>query len=117
MQQKNIWKQMGTALAVSALVTMAFLLLMAFFMLKCGLGEETVEKLMLLGYVLAPAAGGFLLGKKQKVNRFLWGLASGALYFTVYALIAICIKDVPPGDILWVMLPTCLGGMAGGMLS
>lgn len=117
MQQKNVWKQIGVALAVSVLVTMVFLFLTAFFMLKCGLSAETVEKLMLAGYVLAPATGGFLLGKKQKVNRFLWGLAAGAIYFLVYALIAICIKDVPPGDILWVMLPTCLGGMAGGMLS
>lgn len=117
MLQKNIWKQIGTALAVSVLVTMVFLLLMAFFMLKCGLGAETVEKLMLAGYVLAPATGGFLLGKKQKVNRFLWGLAAGALYFLIYALIAICLKDVAPADVLWVMIPTCLGGMAGGMLS
>lgn len=117
MLQKNVWKQIGTALAVSALVTMVFLLCVAFFMLKCGLGADTVEKLMLAGYVLAPATGGFLLGKKQKVNRFLWGAAVGALYFLLYALLAVCLNDAAIGDVLWVMIPVCLGGTAGGMLS
>lgn len=117
MVQKNVWKQIGAAFAVSVSVTIVFLVITALFMLKCGLSVGTVEKLMLAGYVLAPAAGGFFLGKKQKVNRFLWGLAAGAIYFLVYALIAVCANDVPPGDVLWVMLPTCLGGMAGGMLS
>ena len=62
-------------------------------------------------------AGGFLLGKKRKVSRFLWGLLIGAIYFGVYMLLAVCTQDVPLTDILWVAIPVCLGGMAGGMLS
>ena len=66
MVQKNVWKQIGAAFAVSVSVTIVFLVITALFMLKCGLSVGTVEKLMLAGYVLAPAAGGFFLGKKQK---------------------------------------------------
>lgn len=117
MEQKMRMKEIGTAMVVSFLVTIIFLVLLAFLMLKAGLGEETVSKLLLIGYVLAPAAGGFLLGKKRKVNRFLWGVLVGVIYFAVYALLAVGIKHVPAGDILWVALPVCLGGMAGGMLS
>lgn len=117
MEQKKVYKEIGMAVAVSVLVTVLFLLLMAVLMLKAGLGEETISKMMLVGYVAAPAVGGFILGKKRKVNRFLWGLCVGGIYFFVYALLAVCMKDAPLGDILWVAVPVCLGGMAGGMLS
>lgn len=117
MERKKVYKEIGTAVGISVLVTLLFLLLMAVLMLKAGLGDETVSKLMIVGYVLAPAVGGFLLGKKRKVNRFLWGLCVGGIYFVLYVLLAVCTKDVPPGDVLWVAIPVCLGGMAGGMLS
>jgi putative membrane protein (TIGR04086 family) len=93
------------------------MLLLAFLMLKTGLEVTMVSLLMLVGYIMAPAVGGFVLGKKRKVNRFLWGLCVGAIYFVVYAMIAICTKDVSFGEIIWVAIPVCLGGMAGGMLS
>lgn len=117
MEMKNIAKETGIALLYSFLVTVLFLLIVAFVALKAGLGEKAVSGIMIAGYVLAPAIGGFLLGKKRKVNRFLWGLCVGVLYFAVYAVIAVATKDVPFGNIAWVMLPVCLGGMAGGMLS
>ena len=117
MEQKKVLKEVGIAAGISFLVTLLFLLFVAFLMLKAGLGEDIVSKVMIGVYVLAPAVGGFILGKKRKVNRFLWGLCVGGVYFCAYALIAVCTKDVPLGDILWVALPICLGGMAGGMLS
>lgn len=117
MEQKKMWKEIGVAMGVSFLVTMLFLVVVAFFMLKSGLSEEVVSKIMIIGYVLAPATGGFLLGKKRKVNRFLWGLLVGAMYFLVYAAIALGTQEVSLSEILWVAIPVCLGGMAGGMLS
>ncbi|MBR2408809.1 MAG: TIGR04086 family membrane protein [Lachnospiraceae bacterium] len=117
MEQNKTVKEIGKAMGVSCVVTLLFLVLLAFLMLKTGLSRETVSKIMLAGYVLAPATGGFLLGKKRKVNRFLWGLLVGVMYFAVYALLAVCTQDVPVKEILWVAIPVCLGGMAGGMLS
>lgn len=117
MEMKKIAKETGTALLCSFLVTLLFLLIVAFVALKAGAGEETVSKIMIAVYVLAPAVGGFWLGKKRRFNRFLWGLCVGVLYFIVYAMIAVVTKDVSFGTIAWVMLPVCLGGMAGGMLS
>lgn len=117
MEQKKMIREIGTAVGISVLVTLFFLVIVAVVMLKAGLGEATVSKLMIAGYVLAPATGGFFLGKKRKVNRFLWGLCVGGVYFLVYALLAVCMKTAPIGDIMWVAVPVCLGGMAGGMLS
>ncbi len=117
MEWKRVWKETGVAVGISFLVTLLFLMTVAFFMLKAGMKEETVSKLMIAVYVLAPAVGGFILGKKRKVSRFLWGLLVGAVYFFVYAVAALCMQDVSMGDIMWVAIPVCLGGMAGGMLS
>lgn len=117
MEMKKIAKEAGMALVSSFLITVLFLVLVAFVALKAGLGEAAVSGIMVAVYILAPAVGGFILGKKRKVNRFLWGLGAGVLYFVVYAVIAVATKDVSFGNIAWVMLPVCLGGMAGGMLS
>ena len=117
MEQKRLWKEVGLAVGISFFVTMLFLVIVAFVVLKAGMSEGIVSKIMIAGYVLAPAAGGFVLGKKRKVNRFLWGLLVGAVYFFVYAIIALCVQNVPLPEILWVAIPICLGGMAGGMLS
>lgn len=117
MEMKKIAGEAGKALVCSFLVTVLFLVIVAFIALKAGLGTDAISKIMVAVYVLAPAVGGFMLGKKRKVNRFLWGLCVGVLYFAVYAVIAAATKDVSFGDVAWVMLPVCLGGMAGGMLS
>lgn len=117
MEQQRIIKEIAKATGLSMIVTVLFLLLVALLMLKSGLDEEIVSKIMIVGYVLAPAAGGFMLGKKRRVNRFLWGLSIGAIYFLLYLAIAVCTQDAAINEILWVALPVCLGGMAGGMLS
>ena len=117
MEMKKIAGEIGVALVCSFLITVICLLIVAFVALKAGFGEKTISGIMIAVYVLAPAVGGILLGKKRKVNRFLWGLCVGVLYFVVYAMIAVAAKEVSFGNIAWVMLPVCLGGMAGGMLS
>lgn len=117
MEQGKLVKEIVKALGMSLLVTVLFLLLMAFVMLKSGLSEGIVSKIMIAGYLLAPAAGGFMLGKKRKVNRFLWGLLIGVVYYFIYFAIAVCTQNVPVTDLLWVAVPVCFGGMAGGMLS
>ena len=117
MENKRLAKEIGVAVGISCVFTLLFLTVIAALMLKTGWGENTVSKIMIAAYVLAPAVGGFLLGKKRKVNRFLWGLCVGAVYFCVYALFAIGMTEAAFADILWVAIPVCLGGMAGGMLS
>lgn len=117
MGQGKLVKEIAKALGVSILVTVLFLLLTAFVMLKSGLSEAIVSKIMIAGYLLAPATGGFILGKKRKVNRFLWGLLIGVIYYFIYFAMAVCTQNVPVTDLLWVAIPICFGGMAGGMLS
>lgn len=117
MDMKKIAKETATAVVCSFLITVLFLVLVAFVALKAGLGENVISGMMMVIYVLAPAVGGFVLGKKRKVNRFLWGLCVGIVYFIVYVILALLTKTVPFTDIAWVAVPVCLGGMAGGMLS
>lgn len=109
--------EIGKALLVSVVVTLLFLAGVALLMLQIGLDEAIVSKLMLAGYVLAPAAGGFLLGKKKKEKRYLWGILIGVLYFAVFLLVSILVQNGSVRDVIWTILPMGLGGMAGGMLS
>lgn len=117
MAQKSLLKDMALSFVLSLVVTAFFLFFMGFLLLKTGIPDAVMQKLMLIGYVIAPAAGGFLMGKKRRQNRFLWGLLLGFVYFIVYFLTAMLCMKVDPVDLLWVALPICLGGMAGGMLS
>lgn len=117
MNQGKLVKEAGKAFFLSIIVTAVFLVIMAFLMLKTGIGEEIISKLMLIGYIIAPASGGFFLGKKRKQARFLWGMLIGVLYFLVYMFIAVIAMDVPLSELLWVAIPVVLSGMAGGMLS
>jgi len=117
MEQDKTVKNVLVAVGVSAGITLLFLLCMAVLMLKTGMSEKAASNAMIAGYVLAPAVGGFMLGKKKKVSRFLWGLLVGLVYYFIYFAIAVCVMDVAVTALLWVALPILLGGMAGGMLS
>lgn len=117
MEDKKLWKDVLKALTVSVIVTIAFLVILSLAMLKSGWKETIVSKIMVVFYVLAPAVGGFILGKIRKVNRFLWGLLIGVVYFLLYFAVALCVSDAQIGSLMLVAIPVCLGGMAGGMLS
>ena len=69
MEQDKTVKNVLVAVGVSAGITLLFLLCMAVLMLKTGMSEKAASNAMIAGYVLAPAVGGFLLGKKKKVSH------------------------------------------------
>lgn len=117
MEKKKTVTDIGKALLLSVLVTVLFLVVFALLMLRAGVGSGLVSRLMIAGYILAPAAGGFMLGKKKKEKRYLWGILIGAVYFAVYFLISVTTQNTVPMDLLWTAVPMLLGGMAGGMLS
>lgn len=117
MGKGSTFGEVGKALVLSVLVTFFLLVVFALLMLQMGLDSSVVSKLMIVGYILAPAAGGFFLGKHKREKRYLWGILIGALYFVVFFLISVTTQNTNPQELFWTMLPMLLGGMAGGMLS
>ena len=78
------WMERAAGLFLSALIavllTMLFLAVFAFAMLKGNL-SASVEKIgLIVMSVMACFVGGFLCGKKNIKKRYLWGLGVGVLY-------------------------------------
>ena len=61
------------------IITGMLLLLLAFLMYKLDLTEPVVNGAIIAIYIIAGFLGGFLMGKKAGVKKYLWGLLMGAL--------------------------------------
>lgn len=108
------------ALLAAYAVTAALLLVLAVLLYKMNLDKGKVSAGIIGIYVVSAFAGGFLLGKFQKVKKFIWGLLLGILYFLLLLLVSFGVYHTLQGDAanLITTLTLCAaGGMLGGMLS
>lgn len=101
------------------LVTVFFLLILAFFMLKAGVSGTVVNVGIILTYVLSNFVGGFFMGKRADSKKYLWGLAAAGVYFLIYLVLAVTFGSQESflssyiSSAAWMLL----GGVLGGMLS
>ena len=83
--------KMLLSVMVAVLLTMLFLALFAFAMLKGNL-SASVEKIgLIVMSTIACFIGGFLCGKRNKKKRYLWGLGVGILYCLFFGIVRLCI--------------------------
>lgn len=105
---------------VAILLTMLFLSIFAFAMLKGNL-SAFVEKIgLIVMSTIACFVGGFFCGKKNTKKRYLWGLGVGVLYCLFFALLRVGMGQSFIGDkaaFFTAFLYCTAGGMLGGMLS
>ena len=108
------------AMLGSSLVTGVSLLLLAFLMYKWNWDEGKISVGIIVVYVLSTFVGGFIIGKCAKSRKFLWGLASGILYFSLLLIISLAfyhsLQD-DGGNALFSLLLCAGGGTLGGMVS
>lgn len=107
-------------LIIAYAVTGALLALLAFFVFRFQLGESVTDVVILAIYVLVTFLGGFLIGKKVKEQKFLWGFLLGFLYILIISVIAIIIGQTfhvtSTANLTTAAL--CIGGgLLGGMVS
>lgn len=107
-------------LLTAYLLTLGALLLLALLLYRFQLSEQIVNIGIIVIYVIAAFAAGFLSGKCMQDRRFLWGLLVGGLYFAVLALLTLAVnhsfRDI--GNHFFTTLMICAGsGMLGGMVS
>ena len=118
------WMERAAGLFLSALIavllTMLFLAVFVFAMLKGNL-SASVEKIgLIVMSVMACFVGGFLCGKKNMKKRYLWGLGVGVLYCLFFGVIRVGMGQAFVTDttaFFTMMLYCAAGGMLGGMLS
>ena len=87
---------------------------------EMGLQESQVNLGIMITYILSCLAGGFYMGKKAKIRRFLWGMGLGAGYAFLLAAVTFLAERPAKGDMkeVFLLFFLCiLGGGLGGMLS
>ena len=118
--QKSGVMRIFQALLVSYIITGILLLVLAVLLYKLNLDKGKVTAGITGLYVVSAFAGGFLIGKLQKVRIFIWGLMLGILYFLLLVLVSFGVYHTLQGDVMQIVTTLVLcaaGGMLGGMLS
>lgn len=101
-------------------VTLILLLALALVLFKTETSEMVSKVWLIAVYVVSGFLGGFLIGKRTKSRKFLWGFFVGLLYFAIlFAVSLLLYKGLSQN---WMHLLTTLvlctaSGTAGGMLS
>ena len=100
--------------------TMILLLLLALVLFKME-SQEIVTKIWLIAvYIISGGLGGFLIGKRRKSRKFLWGCLMGVLYFGILFAVSLLLYKGLTGDIMHLLTTLVLctaSGTVGGMIS
>ncbi len=108
------------SLIAAYLITGLLLLFTALLLYKFQPEQSMVSVGILVIYVLGSFLGGFFAGKGTGRRKFLWGLATGALYFLLLLAASFVSGNglqSEAGRIVTTMLLCLGGGMLGGMLA
>lgn len=108
------------ALLLSYFVTALILVLLTTLLYRFGMGQEIVPAGVVAAYILSCFAGGFVIGKKQKEKKYLWGALTGAGYFVVLVLISLVMYggiQAEFGNFVTSMVMCVGSGTIGGMVS
>lgn len=105
---------------IQMLISVILIAVAAFVVLKISPSDAVVKVIILAIYAISSFVGGFILGKVMDRRKFLWGMASGAVYIAVILLVAFIVKgNLNAGTIGVVsgIITSMAGGTLGGMLS
>ncbi len=85
-------------LFVMYFITCILLLLLAFVLYKAQPGEMVSKVWLIAVYIISGLAGGFLIGKRTKSRKFLWGCLMGMLYFAILFAVSLLLYKGLAGD-------------------
>ena len=108
------------SLLLSYVLTGISLLLLAFLLFQFNLGEKPVAIGILVIYVISCLAGGFLVGKIIRKEKYLFGLLVGLSYSLLLAIVSFAVQgkwDMTMRHAVTTFLMCLGGGALGGMLS
>ena len=123
---KRFWKKNEKVLEVvkcmliAYVLTSIFILVLAFLLFKFSLTAKVVGAGITIIYIVSCMIGGYALGKKMLVKKFLWGMVLGIGYFAVLFLVSLVVENSvqTSSSGIFLMLVLCaVSGMFGGMLS
>ena len=101
-------------------ITFLGIVIVALLLLLFQISENMVDIGIIIIYVLSCLGAGFIIGKRTKARKFLWGMVSGTIYFLILLLVSLAMKHSMGnvGSDLATDLLICIGsGTLGGMIS
>ncbi len=101
-------------------VTAIMLFMLALLLYQFRLSARTVSVAVVIIYIGITTMTGFVMGKKIKIRKFLWGLVMGVLYFAILAVVSLLAGGDAVGsgtDFVTTFILCAAGGMLGGMLA
>ena len=107
-------------LFVMYLITMLLLLLLALELFQFEPEEMVIKAWLIAVFVISGFLGGFLIGKRAKSKKFLWGCLIGALYFILLFAVSLLLYKGLSGDITHLVTTLVLctaSATVGGMVS
>ena len=118
MKQNIIYLVKG--LLFSALILTLATLLLAFLMMKTGWGDSVVFPMLIVFFCLAVFLGGRYFAKHAESRRFIWGIAFGAAFFMLYAVVTYFLSAngaLLSDNAITFLISSLATGCVGGMLS
>lgn len=119
----SIGRKFGTVikgLIVSYAVTGVLLAVLAFLVYQFHLSENITDLIIIAIYVAVTFIGGFIVGKRVKEQKFLWGFLLGFFYILIISVVAIGLGNIfsVTSSANLTTAALCIGGgLLGGMLS
>ena len=107
-------------LVMMYIITGLILVILAAVMLKASPGSAFISGGIIFAYLASSFAGGFIMGKKKKKQKYLWGLGTGLAYFLVLFVVSLLVQKglgIQLTHAVGTGFLCAIGGMIGGMLS
>lgn len=108
------------ALIASYVLTGILLMILTLIFYKANISNTKIYIGVVVIYILANLAGGFIIGRITGEKKFVWGVILGVSYFVILSLVSFIGNRsfYENGVNALVALAACTaGGMFGGMLS
>lgn len=102
------------------IVTFVLLFLLAFVLFKTDATELVCKIWLISVYIISGFMGGFLIGKRTKNKKFLWGFFVGLIYFVILFVASMILHRGGIED--WTHMVTTMilcvtSSLVGGMVS
>lgn len=108
------------SVALSYIITGVLLLILAFILYKLELPASKIRIGVIIVYIVSNLAGGFYIGRKKGVKKYLWGGACAAAYILILLAVSLVASQSMGQDMTGIVtaVAACIGGgVAGGMIS
>ncbi len=107
-------------IVLTSVLTIFLLFFIAYIVYRFDISDKYMEWLVVLIYIIANFAGGFMIGKITEYRKYLWGALVGITYIVVLLVISFFANkgmSISGAEFVITAISCILPATIGGMLS